>query len=550
MSRDRIFAIPFARPLCTINDECSEVTLEIAPMEYSRSQSSRPGSVGGVEGGDPSTAVPGEASPNHLRRIVDSIPILVWTARPDGSVEYFNKRWLDYTGISADEALNRSWIAAFHRDDRGRLADYWRVILASGDTGEIEARMRRFDRQYRWFLIRANAQFDGAGRIVRWYGTNTDIEDRRRAELALQESERNLRLLIDTIPGLVFTTTAEGQVEFVNAPLRRYFGRTLAELQTWQRTDVIHPDDLAGTVTEWRRGVESGKSYEFEQRLRRADGAYRFFHFRATPLRDSEGRIVRWYGLLSDIDDVKHAKEALRSNQARLSRAMHLASISELSASIAHEVNQPLAAVIANGQACQRWLSHDLPNVERALHSADKIVRDGKAAADVIRRVRSLYGGAPPKKTRVDLNGVIDHVHRLVLDELRVKGIALETSMQAKLPQVVADDVQMQQVVANLVRNGIEAVEAVNDGEKRLSLASRHQGNEVVVEIADSGVGLTDPSCVFESFYTTKADGMGLGLTISRSIVETHGGRLWAVRNKPHGTKFAFGLPIAARGRA
>jgi PAS domain S-box-containing protein len=252
-----------------------------------------------------------KSSENRLRTIVDTIPALAWSARPDGSAEFFNQRWLDYVGLSAGEAADWGWTAAVHGDDLNRLADYWRSILASGESGEIEGRLRRFDGVYRWFLFRASPLRDESGNIVKWYGTNADIEERKCAEEALRSNEHNLRLIVDTIPGLVCTLSAAGEVQLLNRQVLDYFGKTTEELKNWATSDAVHPDDLPRVIDVWRRSVEMGEPYEFELRQRRADGVYRWFQARALPARDAQGRISGWYMLLTDTDDRKQNEAAL-----------------------------------------------------------------------------------------------------------------------------------------------------------------------------------------------------------------------------------------------
>jgi formate hydrogenlyase transcriptional activator len=259
-------------------------------------------------------APPVTSSENRLRTIIDTIPALAWSARPDGSAEFFNRRWLDYAGLSAEEASDWGWTVALYPEDRGRLTDYWRYLLASGEAGEIEARLRRFDGEYRWFLFRGSPLRDGSGRVVKWYGTNTDIEERRRAEEAVRANEQSLRLIVDSIPGFVCTLNAAGEVQLLNRQVSEYFGKTTEELKNWAASDAVHPDDLARVIELWRRSVETGQPYECELRQRRADGVYRWFQSRALPVRDTEGRITGWYMLLIDIDDRK-------CNEAALARA-------------------------------------------------------------------------------------------------------------------------------------------------------------------------------------------------------------------------------------
>jgi PAS domain S-box-containing protein len=249
-------------------------------------------------------------SEDRLRTIIDTIPALAWSARPDGSAEFFNRRWLDYAGLSAEEALDWGWTVSLYPEDRGRLMDYWRYLLASEEAGEIEARLRRFDGEYRWFLFRASPLRNDSGRVEKWYGTNTDIEERKRAEEALRSNEQSLRRIVDTIPGLVCTMTATGEVQLLNRQVLEYFGNTTEELKNWASSDAVHPDDLPRVIDVWRRSVETGQPYEYELRQRRADGVYRWFQSRALPVRDSQGRITGWYMLLTDIDDRKRAASA------------------------------------------------------------------------------------------------------------------------------------------------------------------------------------------------------------------------------------------------
>jgi PAS domain S-box-containing protein len=250
--------------------------------------------------------------------IVDAIPTLAWSARSDGSADFFNRRWLDYTGLSAEEARDWGWTLALHPDDVKGLVDYWQSVLASGKPGEIEARMRRVDGVYRWFLFRATPSLDNDGGVIKWFGTNTDIEDRKRAEDALRSNERNLRLILDTIPGFVCILSAGGKVELVNRQVLEYFGKTTEELKNWDTSDAVHPDDLPRVIEAWKHSVETGEPYALELRQRRADGVYRWFQSRALPAKDTEGRITGWHMLLTDIDDRRRAEDAVRSNEQSL----------------------------------------------------------------------------------------------------------------------------------------------------------------------------------------------------------------------------------------
>jgi PAS domain S-box-containing protein len=253
-----------------------------------------------------------------IRRVFDAIPILAWSARSDGSADFFNQRWLDYTGLTVEQARNWGWTVALHPDDLNGLVDYWRSVLAAGEPGEIEARLRRLDGVYRWFLFRATPSFDNDGRVVKWFGTNTDIEDRKRAEVLLAQSEERFRLIVESVPGFVCTLNAAGEVDLLNRQTLEYFGKTTEDLKQWTTSDAVHPDDLPRVIDAWRHSVQTGQPYDVELRQRRADGVYRWFQSRALPARDTEGRVTGWYMLLTDIDDRKCAEEALRSNEQSL----------------------------------------------------------------------------------------------------------------------------------------------------------------------------------------------------------------------------------------
>jgi hypothetical protein len=262
-------------------------------------------------------------------------------------------------------------------------------------------------------------------------------------------------------------------------------------------------------------------------------------------MRDAEGRVVRWYALLTDIDDRKRAEDALRSTQTRLSRARQVATVAELSASIAHEINQPLASVVTNAHASQTWLSHDPPNVERARATLERIIRDGHSAAEVVRKIRALFKDAAPVKAPLDVNQVVGEVLRVLSDELRDNSIVVETELETDLPRIEADHVQLQQTLINLVHNAIEAMHGVTDRAKSLRLSSRRHEAELLIQVHDQGVGIKDQTPMFEPFFTTKESGMGMGLVICRSIIEAHGGRVWATANEDVGMTFSFTLPLA-----
>ncbi len=284
---------------------------------------------------------------DQLRAIIDTIPVLAWSADLDGSADFFNQRWLDFAGLSVQEARGWGWTAAVHADELNRLTKYWQSIVAAGEPGEIEARLRRADGEYRWFLFRASPFRDESGNIVKWYGTNTDIEDRKRAEDALRVSERSSRLIVDSIPGLVCTMSASGELELVNRPVLEYFGKTFEELRDWAMSDAVHPADLPGVIAAWTRSLETGERYEIEHRIRRADGEYLWFQTRGLPVRAADNRILGWHILLTDIAERKRAEALLAAEKQTLEMLANGASVATILESLCETIDAQAPAIIS-----------------------------------------------------------------------------------------------------------------------------------------------------------------------------------------------------------
>jgi PAS domain S-box-containing protein len=476
-------------------------------------------------------------SEDHMRLVIDTIPALVWSKLPDGSADFLNQRFREYTGLSVEAGLGEGWLKAIHPDDCASSIDVWREAFAGGKSFELEARLRRADGEYLWFLFRGAPLRDQAGKIVKWYGTSTDIDDRKRAE---EES----RALIDAIPQQIWSGPPEGSLDYCNLQWRSYMGFTQEDLQGegWQR--MLHPEDRERVLNAWRESVRTGTPYEQEERHRGAGGQYRWFLARGVPLRDTTGRIIRWYGTNTDIEDRKRAEWALQEAQAGLSHVMRVTAMGELVAAIAHEVNQPLAAIVTNANFCLRQFSSATSNSDKLREAISEIVNDGTRASAVISRIRALLQKSAPERVAVDVNQIIQEVTMLLRRELIRSRVSLRADLSSDLPHVSADRVQLQQVLINLVMNGIEAMRMVSDRPRELLIKSAMHPDGVLVQVQDSGTGfdLKHADRIFEPFFTTKPDGTGMGLSISRSIVESHGGRLWA-ESGSDGAHFQFTLP-------
>jgi len=490
----------------------------------------------------------------QLRQFVDAFPTFVWSTGPDGSVEFLNRKWLEYTGLSEQEAKGLDWTETIHPDDRNRLVTYWQSLRA-GQPVEIEARVLRFDGTYRWFLFRGDPARDTSGSAIKWLGSAVDIDDLKRTEEALRNREQELQSLLDAIPTLIWCVTPEGQPDYINKKMSLYY---FGDVQDVDRTEpetgtrleralkrLMHPDDALAVLTKLEHSLHTGEAFVMRYRNRRSDGTYRWVDARAEPLRDDEGRIVKWYGVSVDIDDEIRTQERLRLVQQELSRASQLAGLAVLSASIAHEVNQPLAAVVTSSYACRRFLLADPPNLQRAKVTAERIVREANAATDVVVRVRALFKQEKATRNWLNINVAIGEVARLMAADMDANDILFTTTLDADLPLVFADRVQIQQVLFNLIRNGIDAMQSNAGQPKSLSVVSRRNGPQfVLIEVRDNGSGIADPQEIFEPMFTTKADGMGMGLSICRSIIAAHGGSLSVKNLETRGCVFAFILPI------
>jgi PAS domain S-box-containing protein len=745
-----------------------------------------------------------QSTKRNLAAIINTIPTTAWTTRPDGYCDFLNQVWLDYAGMSAEQAQGWGWAEAIHPDDREKLADEWQSCLNSGTPVDAEARIRRSDGSYRWFLIRANPLRDESGNVLKWYGTCIDIEDRRRGEETLRARELSWRQIVDNIPGLVATTGALGEVEFLNRQTLEYFGKTTDDLENWALIGAVHPDDLPRVIEVRKKSIETGQIYEVEHRCRRADGVYRWFQVRGLPVRDAENKITAWYLLLTDIDDRKKTEESLQSSERNLSqminaiptvigvmradgtplygnqavtdytgltmedmlredfrarlfhpedmerlsegrrlafsrpvpfeneqralgkdgkyrwflfrykplldeegkidrwymaafdiddrkraeaqveqaylrlaeaqrlsktgsfitdlvadehnwseetyrifefdpaskitlqrirlviypedlqsfeamiaRAMtgvdvdfvfriatsqgtvkhirgmarvieqvagrplfigalqdvtdgkvaeealnrarselaHVArvtTLNTLTASIAHEINQPLFGVITNASTCLRMLDGNPPNIDGARETARRAIRDGNRASDVITRLRALYSNKEFTLEQVDLNEAAREVIALSLSDLQRNRVILRSEF-ANDAIVAGDRVQLQQVILNLIRNASDAMSTVDDRPRDLLVRTVLDGGAMVrLSIKDVGNGLTAETAakLFQAFFTTKKDGMGIGLSVSNSIIEAHHGNLWAAANDGPGTTFSFDLPSSHKSLA
>jgi PAS domain S-box-containing protein len=743
----------------------------------------------------------GLARRDQLSNVLDEIPAQAWSNLPDGSVDFVNRRYLDYTGLTFDQVIGWGWRAAIHPDDTEHLLDMWRTMLKSGKGREAEGRLRRSDGVYRWFLFRIEPLCDKHGNVLRWYGVTVEIEDRKRTEDALRRSEAQLedaqrlshtgsinynpaagliswsketariygydeastltieRILervhpddLDLLKGQIeravrgepefdfehrlllpdgtvkhvhalghASTNDAGENEVLGAlmditeqkhaqdALRRSEAY-LAEAQRLSRVgsfgwtpgtgkihwseesyrifefdpDVpvsierlfsrVHPQDAAAVRETIERASTGDYDFDFEHRLLMPSGAVKHVHVLSRAIRDNSGH-VEIVGAIMDVTATRQTEERLRENEQRfrdyaevasdwlwesgpdhrftqisvrlkaagvdptsalgmtrwdagacveeepekwrvhretldahlpfrdfmyrivrpdgstlyvttsgkprfdaegrflgyrgvgtditanvradqaeialhqaqteLAHATRLTTLGQLTASIAHEVNQPLAAIVANGDACLRWLQRDPPDLSKAHDSVQAMISDGNRASEVVRRIRGLAKYSSPHSTLVNVNDVVEEVVLLVRREIMSSHVTVNLELAQDLPAVLFDRVQLQQVIINLVVNGIQAMAENGDRPRELLIrSSRSSADKVQIAVTDTGIGI-DPATakrLFEAFFTTKSTGMGIGLSICRSIIEGKGGRIWATANDGPGATFQFTL--------
>ena len=616
-------------------------------------------------------------SEQDSRLIVDSIPGMVSVISPDGELELVNRQILEYGGGTQDDQKHWATNGMVHPEDVPRVIEVFKQAIASGVPFDFELRGRRSDGVYRWFQSRGSPLRDADDHIVRWYNLLIDIDERMRAEDALRASEGNLSSIVDGIPGFVAIVSPDGINEFVNRQILEYCGH--GDFKHWDTDGTVHQEDVPQVATIFSNSVIEGVPYEFDMRLRRFDGVYRWFNSRGVPVRDDSGQIVRWYVLLTDIEDRKEAEEKLRRSEAFLADAQRLSrtgsfflrvatdevtwsdemyriyeldpavpltfdlirtglhsddvpmvqrvmerarqeagefdfearllmpeqtvkylhvvahsnrnndgelevrgavqdvtetrlaeealskvrselahvarvtSLGALTASIAHEVRQPLSGIVTNAGTCLRMLASDPPNLEGARETSRRTIRDGNRAAHVITRLLGLFTGRSVAFEPVDLNEAVREVIALSWIDLQRSRVVLHTELDDGLPTVRGDRVQLQQVIMNLLRNAADAMSDIDDRARRLVIKTEpDEDDHVRLTVEDAGIGFgpREPERLFEAFYTTKRDGMGIGLSISRSIVESHYGRLWAAPNDGPGARFVFSIPRYAEHMA
>jgi PAS domain S-box-containing protein len=382
--------------------------------------------------------------------------------------------------------------------------------------------------------------------VRRALGEARDRAARQAAEDALRRSEKQLRDVIEAIPAIAFTAQPDGRSVWTNRQWVEFSGLSVEKTSGLGWQSAIHPEDITEFSARWHHSMATGEPFEHEARHRSAEGEYRWFLVRAVPLRGGEGKVLKWYGILTDIEDRKRAEQErgrLRQLEAELAQMNRVSMMGELAASLAHEIKQPIAAAAMSATACNSWLRPDRLDMGEARAAAEGTISCLRRAADIMDRVRTLYGPGKRERELVDVNELVREMTVMLSDTATRNSVTVHTELETNIPATMADRVQLQQVLINLMLNSIEAMRETG-GELSVASGTTEDG-QLLISVNDTGCGLPPEQAerIFKPFFTTKAQGTGMGLSISRRIVESHGGRLWATAKAERGTIFQFTLP-------
>jgi PAS domain S-box-containing protein len=494
-------------------------------------------------------------SEERFRDLAENMSQFAWTADPTGRRYWYNKRWYDYSGTTPEEMQGYGWQKLHHPDHIERVLRRMYASLESGTLWEDTFPLRGRDGNFRWFLTRAQPIRDETGKVVRWFGTNTDVTEQIEAEKALRELNETLeqRVAAETrerlgiwnvSQDLLAVADLEGRYLSVNPAWTTTLGWSAADLIGKTSQWLLHPDDRERTLAEIGHLAAGGTTVRFESRYRHKDGSYHWISWNAAPDR------ARIYAMGRDVTDLKDAENKLREARWELTQVARHTTLSTMTAALAHEIRQPLGAVVTHANAGLRWLSRAEPDLDEARAAFRHIVEDGHRASEVIQSVRALFAKGDQTGTLLDPNNLVRDTIAIVRGELEAARIAIRLDLAEKLPSIAAHKGQLQQVILNAVHNASDAMRPVTDRARVLIVTSSAlASNEVALSVEDSGTGIDpkDADRIFDAFFTTKSNGMGMGLAICRSIVEAHGGRLSVSPAAVHGSVFRMILPASAQ---
>jgi PAS domain S-box-containing protein len=487
----------------------------------------------------------------RFRTMADTAPVMIWMSGEDKLCHFLNKGWLDFTGRTLDQELGNGWAEGVHREDFDRCLEVYDNSFDARQEFTMEYRLRRLDGEYRWVVDTGVPRFAPDGKFLGYIGCATDITERKQIDEMLKQERAFLRQVIDIDPNLIFAKDREGRFTLVNQAVAEVYGTTVEglvgktdadfspnaeEVEFFRRTDLEVMDTLQ-------------ERFINEEHITDASGKTRWLQTVKRPIVDDSGLANHVLGSATDITDRKEAELEAARQRAELAHIARVSTMGELAASLAHELNQPLTAILSNAQAAQRFLNADTTDLKEVGEILEDIVQDNGRASEVIHKLRALVKKEDSEFSTLDLAGVLSDVVMFVRSDAVLHNVSVSLDLTRELQPVRGDKVQLQQVVLNLLLNAFDAMKDCPANERTVVLRADIDGTDMVrAAVRDRGIGLGRDKLdkIFQPFYTTKRDGLGMGLSISRSIIEAHGGRLWAENNLDRGATFYFTLPVSS----
>lgn len=489
-----------------------------------------------------------EALFHHL---ADTAPVMIWMSGIDKLCTFFNQVWLDFTGRLLDQELGNGWCEGVHPEDLDACLAAYLDSFDARRSFAIEYRLRKSDGQYRWVLDNGVPRHAPDGTFLGYIGTCIDVTRLKETERALHETQKRYRMATAAGRVGVWDLNLETRELYVDPQLKALLGFSEVEIGTrldeWMQR--LHPDDL-GCATALAQAHIQGETsfYEFEHRVMHKDGSIRWFLTRGRLPRRADGTALHMLGTYTEITERKESELEIERQRNELAHLSRVTTLDTLSGALAHELNQPLTAILSNAQAAQRFLSHDSADLGEVRDILQDIVEENRRASDIIERLQILFRKGGSLHQRLNPNEVVQEVLRLLHGDLANHRVTAHTSLAPELPAVSGDRVQLQQVLLNLVVNACSAMAECELTQRSLGVrTSVLQNQNVCISVHDHGNGIAPENLkrIFDPFFTTRAQGIGFGLTICRTIVRAHGGRLWAENNEDGGASFYFTLPAA-----
>jgi len=485
-------------------------------------------------------------SESRFQIVADAAPVLIWMSGVDKLCTFFNKPWLDFTGRSIEQELGNGWTEGVHQDDFKRCLEVYTTAFDARQPFVMQYRLRRNDGEYRWISDQGVPRYDPQGRFAGYIGSCVDVTELVNKDQALRESEERMRVAAEAINlGIWEWDLTKDEIWATNARRALVGWPASGKIALTDFVRRLHPEDRDRVQQIIDDAIHSGEDFDSEYRLILPDGVVRWMSTRGSVQFDSAGKPARLLGISMDITARKQAELDAQRGRAELSHLSRVALMGEMSASIAHELNQPLAGILSNAAAGQRFIDRGDVDQREIRELLGDIIADSRRAGDVVRGIRGMVKKEKMACRSVDLNEVVTDALRMASPDALLHSCQLETSLDPNLPAIQGDPVQLQQVLLNLAINAFDAMREIPASKRKVVIATQSSGDGTVrASVRDYGVGVSEEmqNRLFDPFFSTKTEGLGMGLAIVRSIVESHGGTITAENVDGGGTRFEFVL--------